>query len=63
MIERVECKSDARGQFAAITDHGRERLAEARATHRAGVRERFLDRLNDREQRQLAKAWGRLLAD
>jgi DNA-binding MarR family transcriptional regulator len=63
MIERVECKNDARGAFAAITDHGRERLAEARATHRAGVRERFLDRLPEREQRQLAKAWGRLLAD
>jgi DNA-binding MarR family transcriptional regulator len=63
MIERVECKDDARGAFAAITDHGRERLAEARATHRAGVRERFLDRLSEREQRQLAKAWARLLAD
>ena len=61
MIERLECKNDARGAFAAITDHGRERLAEARATHRAGVRERFLDRLSEREQRQLAKAWGRLL--
>jgi DNA-binding MarR family transcriptional regulator len=61
MIERVECKNDARGSFAAITDYGRERLAEARATHRAGVRERFLDRLSEREQRQLAKAWGRLL--
>jgi DNA-binding MarR family transcriptional regulator len=61
LLERVECKNDARGAFAAITDHGRERLAEARATHRAGVRERFLDRLSEREQRQLAKAWGRLL--
>lgn len=61
LIERVECKNDARGAFAAITDRGRERLAEARATHRAGVRERFLDRLSEREQRQLAKAWGRLL--
>jgi DNA-binding MarR family transcriptional regulator len=63
MIERRECENDARGAFAVITDHGRERLAEARATHRAGVRERFLDRLPEREQRQLAKAWGRLLAD
>ena len=61
LLERVECKNDARGAFAAITDHGRERLAEARATHRAGVRGRFLDRLSEREQRQLAKAWGRLL--
>ena len=61
LIERLECKNDARGAFAAITDRGRERLAEARATHRSGVRERFLDRLGEREQRQLAKAWSRLL--
>src|SRR5437763_10972049 len=42
LIERVECEDDARGAFAAITGVGRERLAEARVTHRAGVRERFL---------------------
>ena len=61
LLERVECPNDARGAFAAITDAGRERLAEARATHRAGVRERFLDKLGEREQRQLARAWSRLL--
>jgi DNA-binding MarR family transcriptional regulator len=61
LIERAECENDARGSFAAITDQGRERLNEARVTHRAGVRERFFDRLGEREQRQLAKAWGRLL--
>jgi DNA-binding MarR family transcriptional regulator len=61
LLERLECKNDARGAFAAITDQGRERLAEARTTHRAGVRERFLDRLGERVQRQLARAWSRLL--
>jgi len=61
LIERQECKNDARGAFAVITDEGRARLNEARATHRAGVRERFLDRLSERDQRQLAKVWGRLL--
>ena len=61
LLERVECENDARGQFAVITEEGRSRLAEARVTHRAGVRERFLDRLGEREQRQLVKAWGRLL--
>src|SRR3954453_1352134 len=39
LLERLECKNDARGAFAAITDQGRELLAEARTTHRAGVRE------------------------
>src|SRR3954470_22699402 len=61
LLEREECASDARGAFAAITDEGRARLAEARATHRAGVRKRFLDKLGEREQRQLTRAWSRLL--
>jgi DNA-binding MarR family transcriptional regulator len=61
LIERQECKNDARGAFAVITAEGRRRLNEARATHRAGVRERFLDRLSERDQRALAKVWSRLL--
>ena len=63
LLERVECENDARGQFAAITDRGRERLDEARVTHRAGVRERFFDHMGERDLRNLAKAWDRLLAD
>src|SRR3954464_12082909 len=61
LLERLECPNDARGAFAAVTDAGRERLAEARLTHRAGVRERFLDKLGERELRQLTRVWGRLL--
>src|SRR4051795_12838105 len=61
LIERRECENDARGAFAAITDAGREKLGEARATHRAGVNERFLGRLGERELRQLARVWSRLL--
>src|SRR3954449_11424685 len=33
LLERLECKNDARGAFAAITDQGRELLADARAPH------------------------------
>jgi DNA-binding MarR family transcriptional regulator len=61
LLERLECKNDARGAFAAITDAGREKLAEARVTHRAGVRERVLDKLGERELRQLQRVWSRLL--
>jgi DNA-binding MarR family transcriptional regulator len=60
LVERIECTEDARGAFAAITGEGRRRLAEARATHRAGVRERFLDRLSDEQKRRLADAWAEL---
>src|SRR3954465_10885882 len=62
LIEREDCTDDARGSFAAITELGRRRLDEARVTHRAGVRERFLDHLGERDLRNLAKAWDRVLA-
>jgi DNA-binding MarR family transcriptional regulator len=60
LVERTECSEDARGAFAAITDRGRARLAEARVTHRAGIRERFLDRLSDEQQQRLADVWATL---
>jgi DNA-binding MarR family transcriptional regulator len=60
LVERGGCESDARGVFARITDEGRRRLGEARATHREGVRRLFLDRLSEAQQRQLAAAWRRL---
>jgi DNA-binding MarR family transcriptional regulator len=44
-----------------ITDTGRERLEEARVTHRAGVRSRFFDHLGERDLTQLAKIWAKLL--
>src|SRR5256714_6472904 len=60
LLERSDCPSDARGAFAVITEKGRARLEEARATHRAGVRERFIDKLGERELRQLQRAWSRV---
>jgi DNA-binding MarR family transcriptional regulator len=61
LVERRECDSDGRGAFATLTDEGRRRLEEARETHRGGVRERFLSRLSDAQQRQLGSAWKRIL--
>jgi DNA-binding MarR family transcriptional regulator len=61
LVERQECESDGRGALATLTDAGRERLEEARETHRAGVRARFLGRLSESQQRQLGAAWKRIL--
>jgi DNA-binding MarR family transcriptional regulator len=61
LVERRECASDARGAYAEVTDAGRARLDEARETHRQGVRRRFLDRLSEPQQRQLAAAWRKIL--
>jgi DNA-binding MarR family transcriptional regulator len=61
LVERIECADDARGAFAVLTRAGSDRLEAARETHRAGVRRRFLGRLSETQQRQLAAAWDKLL--
>ena len=63
LVERTDCPSDARGAFAELTEEGARRLGEARATHRGGVRARFLERLSDAQKRQLAAVWERLAQD
>jgi DNA-binding MarR family transcriptional regulator len=57
LLERERCEEDARGYFAAITDRGRVLFDEARRTHLAGVRERFVDRLSRDDLRTLGELW------
>lgn len=45
LVERAVCESDRRGQWAGLTDAGRERLRDASPTHLRGVAEHFLDRI------------------
>ena len=46
LVERVMCEADRRGQWAALTDQGRERLRRATPTHLRGIERHFLDRLS-----------------
>jgi DNA-binding MarR family transcriptional regulator len=46
MVARQACPSDGRGSFAVLTDDGLARLAEAAATHVAGVRRYLVDALS-----------------
>jgi DNA-binding MarR family transcriptional regulator len=62
LVERVTCESDRRGQWAAITDAGYERLRSAAPTHLRGVAEHFLDRLTADELRELERMLERVLA-
>jgi DNA-binding MarR family transcriptional regulator len=55
----TEC-SDGRGCFAVLTERGAEALAQARPTHLAGVRSRFLDLFGADELAQLAAFWSRV---
>ena len=57
LLEREQCEEDARGYFAAITDRGRTLFTEARRTHLAGVRERFLSRFSRDDLRTLGELW------
>jgi DNA-binding MarR family transcriptional regulator len=57
LLEREQCEEDARGYFAAITDEGRALFDEARRTHLAGVRERFLSRFSNDDLRTLGQLW------
>jgi DNA-binding MarR family transcriptional regulator len=57
LLEREQCEEDARGYFAAITDRGRALFTEARRTHLAGVRERFLSRFSRDDLQTLSDLW------
>jgi DNA-binding MarR family transcriptional regulator len=60
LLERCSCEHDARGAYACLTATGRERLGEARSTHRAVVREHFHSRFSDQELSSLAELWERI---
>jgi DNA-binding MarR family transcriptional regulator len=61
LVEREAAPDDARGAYAVITPLGRERFRAAHATHLAGVRERFTDRLGPEDLERLAAVWERVL--
>lgn len=60
LVERRRCPTDARGFLAALTEEGKRRLEEARRTHLAGVRRRFLDKLAPEELEMLGAIWQRV---
>ncbi len=60
LLERCSCDHDARGSYACLTELGRERLAEARGTHLAVVREHFFSRFSESELSALADLWDRI---
>ena len=60
LVRKASCAADARVTYAEITDAGRARLTEARASHLAGVRTLFAERYNDDELITLVTLLGRL---
>jgi DNA-binding MarR family transcriptional regulator len=60
LVERMTCESDRRGQWAALTDAGRQRLRDASPTHLRGVAEHFLDRIPEQELETLRRTLERI---
>jgi len=60
LLERCSCEHDARGAYACLTDLGRQRLAQARTTQLAVVREHFFSRFSETELSVLADMWERI---
>ena len=59
LAERRPCPSDLRGFNALITPAGSRKLREARKTHLAGVRVRFLEHFSASELDAMAGFWER----
>ncbi len=63
LVQRIPCTEDRRGSYAALTESGIDLVRTAGATHAAGIRRRFLDRVTPVETRMLTAIWDRLQAD
>lgn len=61
LLCRAACTNDARGAFACITEAGLALLEQARPTHVAGIRRRFLSQFDADELRLLGAFWRRLV--
>ena len=60
LVEKLNCESDARVNWAVITDAGRTKLQDAACSHVAAIRELFEERFSADELRTLAELLGRL---
>jgi DNA-binding MarR family transcriptional regulator len=60
LATRERSPTDGRGFELVLTAAGREKLDQARETHRADIRERFLDHLSASEQTLLGEIWQRI---
>jgi DNA-binding MarR family transcriptional regulator len=63
LVERIGCGDDSRVVFVSITEAGTEVLDAARPAFYASVEEQLFGRLSEREVEELARIWGRVLAD
>lgn len=63
LVARHTCDHDRRGIWAILTDAGFARLEEAARTHVRGVREYFVDTVDDDDYRALGRAFDAVLGN
>jgi DNA-binding MarR family transcriptional regulator len=63
LVARTTCDKDGRGCYAVLTEHGRDKVEQARGTHIAVVREGFLRHFSEVELRELALLFERALPE
>ena len=61
LVQREVCDSDGRGVFAVLTPAGFTRLQAAAPDHVRGVREHFVDLLDEDERRVIGDVFERLV--
>jgi DNA-binding MarR family transcriptional regulator len=61
LLAREQCADDARGCYAVLTARGDAFLEEARPTHLAGIRDRFLRHFSAEELELLGRCWERVV--
>ena len=61
-VERRACASDARISYVAITQAGRDLLADCSSTFDEAIARNFLEPLSEHEVEQLTAIWNKLLA-
>lgn len=55
LVQRTSCPDDGRGAFVSATEDGMREIEKAAPDHVATVRRVFLDRLSERDARELAR--------
>jgi len=61
-VERRSCSTDARVSYVAITEAGRDLLADCSSTFDEAIARNFLEPLSPEEVAQLGAIWDKLLA-
>jgi DNA-binding MarR family transcriptional regulator len=62
LVEKQRNEVDPPEIYVRITDRGSEILAQVTPTHISGIKKQFLERLSDKQTKELAVIWQALLA-